>query len=56
MFNVGLGYVWLRVATIKPGNKQILALSISKERKVFVVAERFISKLVVVLVTSGFPG
>jgi len=53
LFNVGLGYVWLRVATIKPGNKQILALPISKERKVFVVAERFISKLVVVLVTSG---
>ena len=54
LFNVGLGYVWLRVATIKPRNKQILALSISKERKAFVVAERFISKLVVVLVTSGF--
>ena len=48
MFNVGLGYVWLRVATIKPRNKQILALSISKERKVFVVAERFISKLVMI--------
>ena len=48
MFNVGLGYVWLRVATIKPGNKQILALSISQERKVFVVAERFISKLVMI--------
>jgi len=54
LFKVGLEYVWLWVTTIKPGNKQILALSISKERKAFVVAERFISKLVVVLVTSGF--
>jgi|SRR6185437_10446937 putative transposase len=56
LFKVGLEHVWLWVATIKPGNKQILALSISKERKMFVIAERFISKLVVVLVTSGFPG
>ena len=56
LFKVGLEYVWLWVTTIKPGNKQILALSISKERKMFVIAERFISKLVVVLVTSGFPG
>jgi len=54
LFKVGLEYVWLWVTTIKPGNKQILALSISKERKMFVIAERFISKLVVVLVTSGF--
>ena len=54
LFKVGLEYVWLWVTTIKPGNKQILALAISKERKMFVIAERFISKLVVVLVTSGF--
>jgi hypothetical protein len=49
LFKVGLEYVWLWVATIKPGNKQILALSISKERKMFVVAERFISKIVATL-------
>jgi hypothetical protein len=55
LFKVGLEYVWLWVATIKPGNKQILALSISKERKIFVVAERFISKLVEALGHIQFP-
>ena len=45
LFKVGSEYIWLWVA-IEPGNKQILALSISKERNMF-VAERFISKLVV---------
>ncbi len=44
LIKVGSEYVWLWVA-IEPENKQILALSISKERNMF-VAERFISKLV----------
>ena len=42
LFKVGSEYIWLWVA-IEPTNKQILALSISKERNMF-VAERFISK------------
>ena len=46
LFKVGSEYVWLWVA-IEPKNKQILALSISKERNTF-VAERFISKLVMI--------
>ena len=46
LFKVGSEYVWLWVA-IEPKNKQILALSISKERNMF-VAERFISKLVMI--------
>ena len=46
LFKVGSEYVWLWVA-IEPENKQILALSISKERNMF-VAERFISKLVMI--------
>lgn len=44
LFKVGSEHIWLWVA-IEPENKQILALSISKERNMF-VAERFISKLV----------
>ena len=44
LFKVGSEYICLWVA-IEPTNKQILALSISKERNMF-VAERFISKLV----------
>jgi len=40
----GSEYTWLWVA-IEPKNKQILALSISKERNMF-VAERFIAGLV----------
>ena len=44
MLKVGSEYIWLWVA-IEPGNKQILALSISKERNMF-VAERFIGGLV----------
>ncbi len=43
LFKVGSELIWLWVA-IEPKNKQILALSISKERNMF-VAERFISKL-----------
>ncbi len=41
---VGSEYIWLWVA-IEPKNKEILALSISKERNMF-VAERFMSDLV----------
>ncbi|WP_172602154.1 DDE-type integrase/transposase/recombinase [Candidatus Nitrosocosmicus franklandus] len=44
MLKVGSEFVWLWVAT-EPENRQILALSISKERNMF-VAERFISDLV----------
>ena len=44
LFKVGLEYFWLWIATIKPGDNQILALLISKRWKMFVVAaERFIS-------------
>ena len=45
LIKVGSEYIWLWVA-IKPENKEILALSISKERNMFVADERFISKLV----------
>ena len=44
LIKVGSEFVWLWVA-IEPQNRQILALSISKERIMF-VAERFISGLV----------
>jgi putative transposase len=44
MLKVGSELIWLWVA-IEPENKQILALSISKERNMF-VAERFIRGLV----------
>ena len=44
LIKVGSEYVWLWVA-IEPKNKQILALSISKERNML-IAERFISGLV----------
>ena len=46
LFKVGSEYIWLWVA-IEPTNKQILALSISKERNMF-VAERFMLGLVTV--------
>ena len=46
LFKVGSELIWLWVA-IEPKNQQILALSISKERNMF-VAERFISKLVMI--------
>ena len=48
LFKVGSEYIWLWVATIEPTNKQILALSISKERNMFVAAERFMLGLVTV--------
>ena len=44
MIKVGSELIWLRIA-IDPENKQILAVSVSKERNMF-VAERFLSNLV----------
>ncbi len=44
LLKIGSEYVWLWVA-IEPENRQILSLSISKERNMF-VAERFIAGLV----------
>jgi putative transposase len=44
MLKVGSEYIWLWVA-IEPANRQILALSISKERNMF-VAERYLSNLI----------
>ena len=41
---MGSEYIWLWV-TIEPENRQILALSISKERNMF-VAERFLDSLI----------
>jgi putative transposase len=38
--------MWLWVAIIKSKDKEILGMSISKERNMFVVAERFMSKVV----------
>jgi putative transposase len=44
MLKVGSEYIWIWFA-IEPENKQILALSISRERNTF-VAERYLSALV----------
>jgi putative transposase len=44
LIKVGSEYIWLWIA-IEPENRQILALTISKERNMF-VAERFLSGLV----------
>jgi putative transposase len=44
LIKVGSEFIWLWVA-IEPENRQILALSISKERNTF-VAERFLSDIV----------
>lgn len=44
MLKVGSEYIWIWVA-IEPENRQILALTISKERNMF-VAERFLSGVV----------
>jgi putative transposase len=41
----GSELIWLRVA-IESKNKQIFALSASKERNMFVVIERFLSSIV----------
>jgi putative transposase len=45
MLKVESEYIWLWVATIEPPNRQILALSISKERSMF-LAERYLSNLI----------
>jgi putative transposase len=42
---VGSGAIWHRVATMEPNNKEILAISISKEKNML-VAERFVSSLI----------
>ena len=39
---IGLEMLWHWVAIEVPANKEILSISISKERNMFVVAERFI--------------
>ena len=44
LIKVGSEYIWLWV-TIEPENRQILSLSISKERNMF-VAERFLDSLI----------
>ncbi len=44
MIKVGSEYVWIWVA-IEPHNKEILGITISKERNMF-IAERFISRLI----------
>jgi len=44
LIKIGSEYIWIWVA-IEPEDRQILALSISKERNMF-VAERFLSSLV----------
>lgn len=45
MLKVGSEYVWPRVADTDSKSKVILKLSISKERNMFVVAERFLSSI-----------
>jgi transposase-like protein len=42
---VGYGYIWLWF-TINTETKSILAISVLKERNMFVMAERFISDIV----------
>jgi putative transposase len=42
---VGSGAIWLWVATMEPNNKEILAISISKEKNML-VAEQFVSSLI----------
>jgi putative transposase len=46
VIKVGPDYVWIWVATIESENKEILGMSISKERNMFVVTERFLSDVV----------
>ncbi len=45
VIKVGSEFIWLWVA-IEPKNRAILALSISKERNMFVIAERFLYDIV----------
>jgi putative transposase len=42
VIKVGPEYIWILVA-IEPKNKEILGMSISKDRNMFVMAERFLS-------------
>jgi putative transposase len=42
---IGLEMLWHWVAIEVPANKEILSISISKERNMFVVAEHFIYRL-----------
>ena len=44
ILQVGAQYIWLWI-TIEPKNREILALTISKERNMFIV-ERFLSGVV----------
>jgi len=44
LIKIGSEYIWIWVA-IEPENRQILALTISKERNMF-VAEKYLSALV----------
>jgi putative transposase len=46
LIKVGSEYVWLWVAIDSETKNNILATSISKERNMFVVAERFLSKVI----------
>jgi putative transposase len=48
MLKVGSEYIWLWIA-IEPENKQILALYVSKERNMFVVAEHFLSQMLSII-------
>ena len=43
---VGSEYIWLWVDIIESKTKNILGISISKERNMFVVAERFLSDVI----------
>lgn len=45
IIKVGSEYIWLWVA-IEPKDKEILEITVSKERNMFVVAERFLSNIV----------
>ena len=46
LLRVGSEFIWLDWVAIEPKNKQILGLSISKERNMFIATERFISHLI----------
>ncbi len=46
IIKAGSEYIWLWVAIIEPKDKEILGMSISKERNMFVASERFLSSIV----------
>ncbi len=54
VIKVGSEFIWLWIA-IEPKNRAILALSISKERNMFVIAERFLYDIVKEMVNVLFP-